>query len=167
MHYLRKERILSALTEQWAPVNTNPSDDLALGWALHSLGASGYNLFSLEPSCSIFYKEDAGDESEERTEEGDNGIRPEGGWACSLNRSILSTFNKSWPLRGFIRQYSGLLSSTVSEPGIAPLGLNSQGISRSETQDTAQLVIYLSYYNSMEFLWTWCSFFQVLIYVWL
>lgn len=63
-----------------------------------------------------------------QTEPDDNGARPEGGRACSTVRSNLRKLNKSWPCRGFIIQHSGLLSCAVTEPGGAPLGMNSQSI---------------------------------------
>lgn len=119
------------------------------------------NLFSFELSGSIFYMEDAGGVTKEhlRTELGDNGIKPEGEWACSTERSNLRKLNKSWPWRGFIIQRSDLPLCVVTEPGCAPLCVNSQGVASDLKHWTLlswQIRLYCSYYVGYA-MWTWCS----------
>lgn len=91
----------------------------------------------------IVYMLDVGDVTvgHVQTELGDNGTKPEGGWARSTERSNLRKLNKSWPWRGFIIQHSGLLSCPVTEPGGAPLGVNSQAAN--------QIIPFILYVNSI------------------
>lgn len=118
-----------------------------------------YYLFSLELSCSIALMEEVSEVTYLQTRPGDNGTRPEGGRACSTVRSNLRKLNKSWPCRRFIMQHLGLLSCAVTEPGGAPLGMNSQGIAYDLSW---QIRLYRSFYICRQYsLWTRCSCVQV------